>query len=100
MPWALIGSGNDPASFLAPNARSSFDGAPAFFNVSVWRQLLLCGPIGDASGSSTVTITAEPGRASLVRVRSGARLQGRGEGRRRSHRHVGDGRGCQHDPDT
>jgi hypothetical protein len=32
---------------------------------------------------------------SLVRMRSGVRLQGRDEGRRRSHWQVDDGRGCQ-----
>ncbi len=40
-------------------------------------------------------ITVSQAVASLVRMPSGARLQGRGERRRRSHRHVGDGRGCQ-----
>ncbi len=38
----------------------------------------------------------EPGLCCLAaRMRSGAGLQRRGEGRRRSHWHVGDGRGCQ-----
>jgi hypothetical protein len=50
-----------------------------------------------ASGSWRQTpLRAEPDRASFRRARSGARLQGGGEGRRRSHRHVGDGRGCRY----
>ena len=45
-------------------------------------------------GTGSSTVTAEPRRASLVRSRVWSLLQGRGEGRRRSHRHVGHGRGC------
>jgi hypothetical protein len=43
---------------------------------------------------STVRVVAESKPSLACRKRSGARLQGRGDEMRQSHRHIGDGRGC------